>query len=170
MKYPHLIAGLLTALIAVVFTSCKTNEANYRAAYEVAKSQQEKNLSEEGLGDISLQTQKMPSWRVVDGDSLYILPETFALVKDCGEGPVGTFNVVVGQFHQIFNAKAMRSRLMAAGYEKAMVVQNTEPFFYVIAVPCTTASEASAAVAAVKADKNITLKAPLPFVLVSSRR
>ena len=75
------------------------------------------------------------------------------------------YNVVVGQFKQSFNAKSMRRRLVDAGFTNAFVVQNGEPYYYVIL--STHKTEAEAIEAAVSIPKNfpIPLRSPLPYIL-----
>ncbi|MCI9607332.1 MAG: SPOR domain-containing protein [Muribaculaceae bacterium] len=156
------LAAIAVALLA---TGCKTNEANYRAAYEVAKNKQ--TQAEDGIGGAPVQRFEQPKPHTVDGVTLMMRSEPIAYPKDGGatRDNVKTYNVVVGQFRQIFNARQMRQRLMDNGYPDAMIVQNREPVYYVIALSCATPAEAAQAIERVKGDARIALRSPLPYIL-----
>ena len=78
---------------------------------------------------------------------------------------VKRYNVVVGQFRQLFNAKEMRKRLLSEGYEGAMVIHDRQPMYYVVAATTDSPEEAQAALEKVRTDSRISLKAPLPWIL-----
>lgn len=147
---------------------CKTTEANYKAAYEIAKQKQVENMG----GDTSAKLEQfaLPKERSIDGVKLDMRTEAIGFPADGGasRSVIKRYNVVVGQFRQIFNARQMRERLMNNGYEGACIVSTRNQVYYVIAVSCTTPKEASEAVDALKSDSRITLRDPLPFVLEPS--
>lgn len=155
---------IVAAALAVIATGCKTNEANYRAAYEVAKSKQTQGEGDEAT---RLQQYSLPREQTIDGVTLPVRTETVGYPADGGatRQNVKTYSVVVGQFRQIFNARQMRQRLMDNGYPDAVIVSNREPVYYVIARSCDTPAQAAEALAQIKADTSITLRAPLPYIL-----
>lgn len=147
---------------------CKTTEANYKAAYEIAKQKQVENMG----GDTSAKLEQfaLPKERTVDGVKLEMRTEAIGFPADGGasRAVIKRYNVVVGQFRQIFNARQMRERLIANGYEGACIVSTRNQVYYVVAASCATAKEASEAIDGVKSDSRLTLRAPLPFVLEPS--
>lgn len=147
-------------------TGCKTSEKNYRAAYEVAKQKMNESAVDSTVLDKISQAQQ-PKETILEGVTLPIRTFPIGYAKDGGASKevVRRYNVVVGQFRQIFNAKAMRERLRINGYEGAFVLTDRNQNFYVVAVSCSTPAEAAVALDKVKANPTISLKAPLPWIL-----
>lgn len=164
---------LLLALVALILTmgACKTTEANYRAAYENAKLKQQESTGLDSTIYGRIRSQAMTSQLVIGSDSLPLKREYVGYPADGGSSRENLlrYNVVVGQFKQVFNARQMRQRLIDSGYESAMIVNTREPLYYVIAVTAATPEEALAAWQRVTADKNIVLRSPLPFILQPAR-
>ena len=160
--------AIFTALLAVVaiMTGCKTNENNYRAAYEAAVSHHEENSGVDSTIYARIRNQARMSDLVVDGDSLPLRTEYIGYTDGGGASreTIKRYNVVVGQFKQVFNAKAMRDRLVEHGYE-AVIVNTREPLYYVVAATCADPQEAASVMKRVKGDKSLVLKSHLPFIL-----
>lgn len=160
--------AIFTALLAVVaiLTGCKTNESNYRAAYEAAVNHHEENSGVDSTIYARIRNQAHMSDLVVDGDSLPLRTEYIGYTDGGGASreTIKRYNVVVGQFKQVFNAKAMRDRLVEHGYE-AVIVNTREPLYYVVAATCADPQEAASVMKRVKGDKSLVLKSPLPFIL-----
>ncbi|MDE5688891.1 MAG: SPOR domain-containing protein [Paramuribaculum sp.] len=167
MKTKHLFF-ITVAASALALGGCKTTEANYKAAYEIAKQKQVENMG----GDTSAKLEQfaLPKERTVDGVKLEMRTEAIGFPADGGasRAVIKRYNIVVGQFRQIFNARQMRERLIANGYEGACIVSTRNQVYYVVAASCATPKEAAEAVGSVKSDSRITLRAPLPFVLEPS--
>lgn len=153
------------AIFMLMITACKTNENNYRTAYEAARQHQQ--------GDIDATTyslikqEAMPTAMAIGQDTLRVKTETVALYTDNSTDSgqkLNPFNVVTGQFRQVFNAKAMRERLKNHGYD-AYIIETGEPLYYVVAGGCATKEEVPAIVKRVENDKNIVVKLPFPWVL-----
>ena len=108
---------------------------------------------------------------MVGTDSLTLRREYVGYTTDGGSSRenVLRYNIVVGQFKQVFNARQMRQRLIDGGYEGAMIVNTREPLYYVIAATASTPEEALQAWRRVTTDKAIVLRAPLPFILQPAR-
>ena len=98
-------------------------------------------------------------------DEDYRNPNIVARGYTASRETVKRYNIVVGQFKQVFNARQMRERLMAGGYPDAFIIHTREPLYYVVTQTVATPEEALAAYERVKADRNIVLRDPLPFVL-----
>ncbi|MDE6652580.1 MAG: SPOR domain-containing protein [Paramuribaculum sp.] len=155
----------VAAVAAIALSGCKTTEANYRSAYEIAKEKQQR--AEEEGGSAKLQTFADPKETTVDGIKLMMHTEPVGFIADGGVNreTMQRYNVVVGRFRQLFNARQMRERLIAAGYEKACVVTTRDAGYYVIAESCPTAAEAEKGLEKVKSDSSLSLRAPLPYIL-----
>lgn len=157
---------LTVAASALLMVSCKTNEANYRAAYEVAKAKSER-LDEDSTAVKTVFAMSEPRPVTTAGVTLPMVTEPVAFTPDGGatRATVKRYCVIVGRFRQVFNARQMRKRLIAGGYEGAMIVNNRDGVYYVIAKSADTPAEASAALAEVKNDSALKLRGPLPLVL-----
>ena len=108
---------IVSAIALFMFAACKTNEANYRAAYEIAKQKSMDGVDAETYE--KMQRESMPTKEVADGDTLRMMRTAVNLAKYEGNGSamLKRYNVVVAQFKQIFNAKAMMGRLKNQGYD-----------------------------------------------------
>ncbi len=102
MKKIISIVGILTAL---TFTACKTTEANYRAAYEIAKEKQldggDETVSE------GLRNELQPKPQKIGNDTLPVRMFPVGYTKDGGlESNAGLkrYNVAVARFRQIGRA------------------------------------------------------------------
>lgn len=104
---------------------------------------------------------------VVGSDTIPVVTEFIGFTENGGASreTVDRYNVVVGRFKQVFNARQMRERLMAGGYPSTFILHTREPLYYVVTATCPTASRALEELRKVEADKSITLRAPLPFIL-----
>lgn len=157
----------LVALFGSLVFSCKPNQAAYKKAYEstVARRDSLAKADKEMYGNYR---EMIPRTRIKLGeDTLEVRTERIAFTKDGGavRDSVERYNVVVGRFKQIFNARQMRERLMASGYPKAFVLNNSEPQYYVVASTWSTAQGALDGLNEVKADTMLKMRDPLPFVL-----
>ena len=135
MKLYAMTAVAVAMLLATA--SCKTNETNYRTAYEAALQKRIQDEADDGLdqsahralksttaGSVTLRTiGKVDSVRVttrhmvvIDGDSVAQPPQ---------------FSVAVAQFRQQFNAKAMCGRLREHGFTSAYVCKTGDPVYIV---------------------------------------
>lgn len=167
-KFP--VLAIILALLAVV-TACKTSEKNYRSAYETAVGHQKENSGVDSTIYARFRNAAHRTALVSGSDSIPMQTEYVGYPKDGGASrdSVLRYNIVVSQFKQIFNAKAMRTRLLSAGYPHAMIVNTREPLYYVIAETCSTPEEAAGAWRRVKADRSMMLKEGFPFILQVAR-
>ncbi len=169
MKRLPLIIALFAALF--IMPACKTTEANYRAAYENAKLKQQESTGIDSTIYGRIRQQASASKLLVGNDSLPLRREYVGYTTDGGSSRenVLRYNIVVGQFKQVFNARQMRKRLIDGGYEGAMIVNTREPLYYVIAASVSTPEEALQAWKRVTTDPSIVLRSPLPFILQPAR-
>ena len=157
----------VAVVAAMALGACKTTEANYKAAYEAAKIQQRQSADIDSTIYVKVRRQGTMMQLSVGQDTLPIRTEAIGYTDGGGASreTVRKYNIVVGQFKQVFNARQMRERLMAGGYPDAFIVHTREPLYYVVTQTVDTPEEALAAYDKVKTDKNIVLRDPLPFVL-----
>ncbi len=158
----------LSLLLLSGMVSCKTTEANYRNAYEIAR--EKANSGVDSTIYTRIRNEARPSVVSVNGEELPLQTEYVLLTAD-GGGTAEMFkrySIVVGQFKQIFNAHSMQSRMADNGYE-SFIVHTREPLYYVVASSHDTTQEALDALKKIKDDERITLRDPFPWVLESSR-
>lgn len=169
MIMKHLLKIIVTAccLCALALTGCKTTEKNYRSAYELAKSKQDETGGVDSTIYAKMRPQGHAMTIMAGADSLKMYTVTIGFTKDLGAttASVKRYNVVVGQFKQVFNAKEMRNRMLQHGYEGAMVVHTREPLYYVVAQSCETPEEAAAVIKRLADDPGIVVRAPFPWIL-----
>jgi hypothetical protein len=163
----------LLTILALVFmlAACKTSEANYRAAYEKAvTARDEANDDEAVYGGVSRQLKK--TYMLNGDDTVAVSVKMVSPVAEDGEAaPLKyRFMVVAGQFKQKFNALSLSRRLAAGSYPGAMVVQTSEPYYYVVAVSCASLSEADKALQDIKKKAPVPMKDPIPFILSDPRK
>lgn len=162
---------VIMMLLVVLLSACKTSEENYRKAYESAKEQQREATGIDSTIYGRIRNSAAQSVLVVGGDSLPVRREYVGYTPDGGStrDNVLRYNVVVGQFRQLFNAREMRQRLVNQGYDGAMIVNTREPLYYVIASTASTPEDAQAAWHRVMTDPSLVLRSPLPFILTPAR-
>ena len=144
----------VSALIVPTLFSCKTSEANYRSAYEKAIAGRD---SDSAVDSTIYGAQRRSM-------------ETVTLDTPDGEGggsdeKLRRYNVVAGQFKQLFNAKSMRERLADGKYPSAFVIETAEPYYYVVIASYDDISEATAELDALRQSGNIVMREPLPYIL-----
>lgn len=155
------------ALLAAILAGCKTSEANYRAAYEKAIAGRDSTNTIEqtiyGTGRRDMDSRMI----IVDGDTAEARIQRVTITA--GGGGINEYlrpyNVVVGHFKQEFNAISMRNRLAESGYPRTFVVQNGEPYYYVVLSSHDTQAEAVQALRTISGNFPVPMKAPLPYIL-----
>lgn len=155
----------LAALMAL--GACKPNESAYKSAYESAIAKRDAEGGVEGTVYNRYREMAKPSEIALGTDTLPVITEFIGFTENGGASreTTGRYNVVVGRFKQVFNARQMRERLQANGYPEAFILHTREPLYYVATATCSTAQEALEQLRRVEADSSLVLRAPLPFVL-----
>ena len=99
---------LLLAIATLSLTACKTTEANYRAAYEMALQKDKEGIDEETYALIK--QEEAPQEIGSEGDKLRVITQSVVVTKNAGndDASIRRYNVAIGSFRQVFNAKAMR--------------------------------------------------------------
>lgn len=124
---------IIIAVIAMVgFSSCRTNEANYKAAYEKAKEKQMDTGDD--LTTQGLKNELLPKDMVLGSVALPVRTEALGVTKEGGgdADDLKLYNVVAASFRQRFNAVSMTQRLGLLGYEHPFVVHNRSGQYYVV--------------------------------------
>ncbi len=170
MKLTTRIAMIIVAAFAVTITSCKTTEANYRAAYEAAKQKTEESRGIEGTIYEKIRNEAIDSRLIVEGDSIPMMTVNVKIAASTTTpDSVKRYSVVVNQFKQIFNAKSQMTRLRENGYPDAFVLETSEPLYYVVATTTDDGQEAKKAYTSIRKDKSVVLRQPFPWILTPTR-
>ncbi|MBR1551858.1 MAG: SPOR domain-containing protein [Muribaculaceae bacterium] len=130
MKHSYL---LTIALLAVLLSACHSNEANYKAAYDKAREKKTEVIDDEFAALIK--AEKRRDLEVVNGDTVRVV-RAYTNVTDGQQSDALRYNVVVGQFKQLFNARTYRDRLKSeGGYPSVLLygtVERDKKYFVVI--------------------------------------
>lgn len=123
-------------MLLVLFVGCKPTEANYRKAYEAAKSKREAAEREQMLPATGLQSDDGPQLRVIAGDSIYVSRGVFRGPK--GEIPPAPWLLAVGTYKMHTNAEASVEALRAEGWKRALPMRDADDKWYAIAAGAPT--------------------------------
>ena len=163
MRNYHL--PLLAATLLMLLTACHSNEANYKAAYDKARAKQSETIGEEDR--LRIEAERKRHIEVVGGDSVRIVP-IFTNVTDDSASVAHRYNVVVGQFKQVFSARNYRDRLRDDKAPEAFLLYSAgrDPRYYVIAL--TSDDKAVAADFCATAAQRLGIKVlePEPWILM----
>lgn len=154
------IAALL--ILGSAFTACKTTEANYAAAYQIAKDKKDAALTAEELDGIKRE-EAIPK-TLYRGDSI---PLKGMYVK-CIEGaPLQRYTVVAATFRQIFNSRSVLSRLKESGeWTSPILLQDPrDQRYYVGAFTTSSLDSAVTALRSLQYSSPVHLASPCPFIL-----
>lgn len=168
MKRFTLIPLLLVAIIVGIATSCKTTEKNYRTAYERAVTARDSDVTPFEHTIYNRYRREARDVRVIsDGDTVTTRIIRVAVTADGGgvREWLKKYSVVVAGFKQLFNAKSLRDRYAGAGYPRTFLVQNAEPYYYVIVGSSDNLGEMTALADSIRATPVIPLKNDFPFIL-----
>lgn len=127
-------------MLLLLLCGCRTTEANYKAAYDVAaaKAAQRAQLDEEDrfYNDLFAKQRRQRTVYIVGPDTLSVSTMMLAPVEQ-GSSPatpeqVHQYSIVVNGFEQQFNAQAMCKRLQENGFPEAYVAKVAKPYYYVM--------------------------------------
>ena len=157
---------LLSVAVLTLLTGCKTTEANYRAAYEKAKSKGESEAVDREVYD-QIERESGPAIMTFGDVEFPCRPDYLAVqpLKDLPGGTVRNFSLTTGQFKQTFNAQSMAKRLKELGFADAFVCKNREGFYVVIAGSYAEAAEVAEAYNRVKG-MQVGAVGHFPYVIV----
>lgn len=159
--------------MAAALSGCRTSEANYRAAYERTVAGRDSAMSVDSTiyGAVRRQMD-MRTVPLADGTSVPVYSQ-HVRVTDGGGGTneaLRRYNVVVGRFKQLFNARSMRERLVDNGvFPGAFVVETAEPYYYVVGAS-TASPDSAAAILRNLPTGTPPMRDPLPLILDATQR
>lgn len=156
---------ILWAVVLGIFLSgCKTTEANYRAAYEQAKTgREDKDVLENTIYD-AVRRQATTSTRNVDNRQVEIKRERVKIAEADVQGvKPADYYVLVGQFKQLFNARSLCKRIREAGHDSATILVTAEPLYY-IGIPVESINQAVTLNDSLSTDAPVPMKNPFPLV------
>lgn len=162
MKQITLIA-IAAIAAAATFTSCKSSEANYRAAYDTTIQRQREKEGVDSATYARIEAERTANTAMISGDSVRMVSDRVNIV-DGTTSDLKPYGVVVGEYKQLFNARSFRNRLKGKGHP-AYVVKNSESTYYVIAKGLDTAPEAAACLATISQTLGIRIPIPKPWIL-----
>ena len=158
----HYILILLTALLAVM-TSCHSNEANYKAAYDKAMQKHQEGIGQEAFDKIQAEARKYTE--VVNGDSVRLL-RMYANVALDSTSVAKRFNVVVASFKQQFNAQTMRDRLRKEeGFPSYILFGGRDRKYYVVVKAFDEKDVAVAFIKGLDTHMKMPVLEPIPWIL-----
>lgn len=165
MKKIFFLLALAATMLSV--TSCKTTEANYRAAYEQARQHRDGRSSaiDETVYE-AMRRESRPATMVVGTDTVPFNRARVALHEPRPGEVLQPAYVVVAQFKQIFNARSMRDNLRANGWPQATLLVTGEPLFYVAVEGAADLPSAVPTLRRVQGDSSIHPRDPYPLVLL----
>ncbi len=158
---------ILLLLAVLTLPACRTTEANYRAAYDTAVKARDTAVLDSAVY-AAMSREARHATIVAGGDTLTLTTVGVSIAADQGDNPptaMSRYNVAVAQFRQLFHARDMRSRLVAAGFTDARVLQTREPVYYVVAAVADTPERLAEVMPRVKALTAVTVRRPYPLVL-----
>lgn len=167
------IPALLTALIvSVTFTSCKTNEENYRQAYLKAKERENERLPLDQTIYSEIRRQAQNQTLEIDGRAVEVKVEYVTISDNQTDAPatIPQYCIVAGAFKQRFHANSLCSRLAQGGYTGSFVVQTAEPLYYVVAAATDSVDRAVTLRASLATDSPVRLADGYPLILSPVRR
>lgn len=162
--------SVITVVAVVGFVSCKTTEANYRAAYEATRVSQADADSDDGLDEntrrlLAKNTRNRQSVQIVDGDTIAIATLFIKLEENQAVDRLPQYSVVSNAFSQVFNARALCKRLQEAGFDHAYIFRTSTPDYYVAAAGSDNIAEVPAILKALAKAGNPGSRAGFPAVI-----
>lgn len=168
MKYhffamKRIFVYMLAACFATLLYSCKTSEANYRAAYDITREHVRARNAVDSTTYDKIEAEKREATAVVAGDSVRLVTHRVNIVDD-SYSTLKRYGVVVGEYKQTFNARSFRDRLKNEG-KPAYVVIDSEKTYYVIVHGFDTSAEAASYLK--RLDKEVKMRIPIekPWII-----
>ncbi|MCM1293136.1 MAG: hypothetical protein NC230_06130 [Bacteroides sp.] len=155
---------LLSAMTLFTMFGCRTNESNYRQAYE--KAREKATETGDSATTAMLRQSQLPTMMTIRNVELPVMTIPISSKIDAGcSDCMKKYCIVVARFKQLFNSKSMCERLITDGYTDAFVVHDRQANYYVIAMSTENPTEAAEMLKQISSDSRISLRSPYPFVL-----
>lgn len=130
----------ITAILLISSFSCKTTESNYREAYQIAISNNKANETDSNIESQISQKRITPVTENSDND--IVIKREFVTVVDGERSLLNSYNVVVAEFTQQFNAKSFSNRLISQHQTSSYVLKNNKNKYFTIIEGFNTRDEA----------------------------
>ena len=162
--------SLIVAVTILVTASvaCKPTEKNYREAYEKAVAKNDRNVTdfEETIYN---RYRKQTAEATVKTDGGEVKTKIIRVKVTPDGGGINEwlkkYSVVVAEFKQLFNANSMRRRFTDTGFPGAFLVENAEPYYYVVVASSDNISQMAAICDSIAAESPVPLKEGFPYIL-----
>lgn len=148
--------------------ACKTTEKNYRRAYDRTMADSTRNVTPFNETIYGRYRNQVTLSKVTDGSRDITVHDLRVTVTPDGGGInewLKTYSVVVGEFKQLFNARSLRQRFYDAGYSRAFLVQNAEPYYYIVVDSSDDLSQMTRIADSLRTATPVPLKADFPYIL-----
>lgn len=158
----RLAASVMVSGLILSLAGCKTTEANYQHAYEVAKAKKDAAYTADELAAAS---SERPT-AIYNGDTIPMRGEFLRPLREGdGQGIIRHYTVVTGQFRQQFNAADMRRRLAEGGFPGAILANDRTNRFYVGAVTTESLDSAVAVLKRLQNESPVRMAEGYPVIL-----
>lgn len=167
MKNALVLAGCML-LAGIALTGCKTSEENYRKAYERATAKNDRNVTEFENTIYNRYRGQVRDVAVdLDGRTVNTKVIRVKVTPDGGgiREWLKKYSVVVGEFKQLFNARSMQTRFVDAGYPRAFLVENGEPYYYIVIDSSNDLAAMEVLADSLRQSSPIPLKDDFPYIL-----
>lgn len=157
---------MFAAITGIV--SCRTNEKNYRQAYEKAVAKNDRGVTEFENTIYNRYRGRVTDVPVeLDGKTVDTRMMRVKVTEDGGgiNEWLKQYSVVVAEFKQRFNANSLRTRFVDAGYPRAFIVENAEPYYYVLAGSSSSLQDMVSLADSIKANSPLPLKEGFPYIM-----
>lgn len=154
---------LLMALLLLAMTSCHSNEANYKSAYDKAMEKHRDGVGQETLDRINAEARR--NTEVINGDSVRLLRMHVNVVLDSAS-VARRYNVVVASFKQQFNAQTMRDRLRSEeGFPSYILFGGSDRKYFVVVKAFDEKDVAAAFLKGLDTHMKMPVLEPIPWIL-----
>ena len=163
MKKSFCSIAVMAMLLGGAFTSCKTTEANYAAAYQIAREKKDAALTADERA--ALNREEARATTIYNGDSIPLRAMRVTHVE--GAKPQ-RYTVVAATFKQIFNSRSVFGRLRDAGgmWQSPLILQNpSDKRYYVGAYTTSSLDSAVTALHSLQTSSPVQMASPCPFIL-----
>lgn len=151
-------------MLGLVFTSCHSNEQNYREAYEKAIERRKTGINADTYAKIEAERQRFT--HIINGDSVRMVYVNADVAIDSTD-TAREYNVVVATFSQRINARSYRDRLrQECGLTGSYVLfGGKDRQFFVVAQGFDNKEDAAAMLHDLDGKMCIKVLEPLPWIL-----
>lgn len=163
----HLLP-IIAVILLCLSPGCKTTEKNYRTAYERAVAANDSDITPFDQTIYNRYRREARDVKTIaDGDTVTTRIIRTAITPEGGGLSEWhkRYSVVVAEFKQRFNAISLRDRYVNAGYPRTFVVQNGEPYYYIIAGSSDNLHDMTVLADSIKIRPVIPLKSGFPYIL-----